>query len=57
MATGTGKTITALAGSARLYEQENQVGVIVAVPYQHLVDQWQEEAQAFGYRPILASIG
>ncbi len=28
--------------------------MIIAVPYQHLVDQWQEEAKAFGYKPILA---
>ena len=54
MATGTGKTITALAASARLYEREERLAVIIAVPYQHLVDQWQEEAKAFGYRPILA---
>lgn len=54
MATGTGKTITALAASARLYEREGRLAVIVAAPYQHLVDQWQDEAQAFGYRPILA---
>ncbi len=54
MATGTGKTITALAASARLYEREKQLAVIIAVPYQHLVDQWHEEAKAFGYRSILA---
>ncbi len=54
MATGTGKTITALAASARLYQREEQLAVIIAVPYQHLVDQWNEEAKAFGYRPILA---
>ncbi len=54
MATGTGKTITALAASARLYERERRLAVVVAVPYQHLVDQWCEEARAFGYRPVLA---
>ncbi len=54
MATGTGKTITALAASVRLYEKEEQLAVIITVPYQHLVDQWNEEAKAFGYRPILA---
>jgi superfamily II DNA or RNA helicase len=54
MATGTGKTITALAASARLYEREGRLAVIIAVPYQHLVDQWREEAKAFGYRPVLA---
>ncbi|MCZ7570913.1 MAG: DEAD/DEAH box helicase family protein [Ardenticatenaceae bacterium] len=54
MATGTGKTITALAASARLYEREGRLAVVIAAPYQHLVDQWHEEAQAFGYQPILA---
>lgn len=54
MATGTGKTITALAASAKLYDRENQLAVIIAVPYQHLVDQWCDEASAFGYKPILA---
>lgn len=54
MATGTGKTITALAASARLYEREGRLAVVITVPYQHLVDQWHEEAKAFGYRPVLA---
>lgn len=54
MATGTGKTITALAASARLYEREERLAVIIAVPYQHLVDQWHEEAKTFGYQPSLA---
>lgn len=54
MATGTGKTITSLAASTYLYEQEERLAVIIAVPYQHLVDQWNDEARAFGYRPILA---
>lgn len=56
MATGTGKTITALAASARLWEQQRRLAVIIAVPYQHLVDQWHE-AVAFGYKPILAYQG
>ena len=54
MATGTGKTITALAASSQLYEREGRLAVIITVPYQHLVDQWQEEATVFGYQPILA---
>ena len=54
MATGTGKTITALAASAKLYDQKNRLAIIIAVPYQHLVDQWREEATVFGYRPVLA---
>ena len=54
MATGTGKTITSLAASAKLYEREGKLAVIIAVPYQHLVDQWHSEAKAFGYQPVLA---
>jgi superfamily II DNA or RNA helicase len=54
MATGTGKTITALSASVRLFEREKRVAVIITVPYQHLVDQWDKESQQFGYRPILA---
>lgn len=54
MATGTGKTITALAASARLFARETRLAVVIAVPYQHLVDQWHVEAEEFGYRPILA---
>lgn len=54
MATGTGKTITALSASVRLFEREKRLAVIMTVPYQHLVDQWNKESQQFGYRPILA---
>ena len=54
MATGTGKTLTALAGSARLFEREGRLTVVVAAPYKHLVDQWTHEAAPFGYSPIVA---
>ena len=54
MATGTGKTKTALSASVRLFEREKRLAVIITVPYQHLVDQWNTESQEFGYRPILA---
>lgn len=54
MATGTGKTITALAASACLFERESHLAVVISVPYQHLVDQWHEESSDFGYRSILA---
>jgi len=54
MATGTGKTITALAAMARLYGRERRLAIIIACPFQHLVDQWQREALAFGLHPLLA---
>lgn len=54
MATGSGKTITALASTVRLLREEGRLFVVVACPFQHLVDQWAGEAKRFGFRPILA---
>lgn len=54
MATGTGKTITSIAAGMRLYQQLGRLGIIVAVPYQHLVDQWEVDVSKFGIKPILA---
>lgn len=53
MATGTGKTYTALAAIARLFADMNQnLAVLIICPYQHLVEQWKEDIVAFGMRPI-----
>ncbi len=54
MATGTGKTITALSALAKLREENGHLFVLIACPYQHLVDQWYEEAVRFGFEPIRA---
>jgi DNA phosphorothioation system restriction enzyme len=54
MATGTGKTITALAGVTRLCEGFGLQGVIVVCPFKHLVRQWAKECKAFGFDPLLA---
>ena len=54
MATGTGKTITALSALAKLREEKEHLFVVIACPYQHLVDQWYEETVRFGFEPILA---
>ena len=54
MATGTGKTITALSALAKLTVEKEHLFVVIACPYQHLVDQWYEEAVRFGFEPILA---
>ena len=54
MATGTGKTYTALAAIARLFADMNQnLSVIIICPYQHLVEQWKEDIVAFGMKPIV----
>lgn len=42
MATGTGKTITALFAAKNLIEKNNPIFVIV-VPYIHLVSQWRDD--------------
>lgn len=54
MATGAGKTITALAAAVRLYEQMGLQALIVVCPYRHLVQQWRREAENFGFVPLLA---
>lgn len=55
MATGTGKTITALLAGVKLASmQDGRLAIIVAAPYQHLVDQWVEELKRFEVQPIRA---
>jgi superfamily II DNA or RNA helicase len=54
MATGTGKTITALASATRVYDIDKRLALVVAVPYKHLVEQWGEVAECFGLRPVHA---
>ena len=54
MATGTGKTYTALAAIARLFaDKRKNLAVIIICPYQHLVEQWKEDIVAFGMKPIV----
>ncbi len=54
MATGSGKTITALAITTELYQKINLQVLIVICPYRHLVNQWAKECQRFNLQPILA---
>jgi superfamily II DNA or RNA helicase len=55
MATGTGKTVTALQAAARIADAaDDGFLLIVAVPYQHLVDQWAADLHDFGADPIYA---
>lgn len=54
MATGTGKTYTALAAIATLSEAlDDNLAVVIVCPYQHLVEQWKGDIVAFGMRPIV----
>ena len=52
MATGSGKTVTAIYGLVKLFESTKKLFLIVAVPYQALADQWIEELSGFGIEAI-----
>lgn len=54
MATGSGKTITALAIATQLYQQIGLQVLIVICPFRHLVTQWGRECEKFNLQPILA---
>ena len=54
MATGTGKTLTALASIEYLYRKNRErLAIIIVCPYQHLVEQWVEDIVRFGIQPII----
>lgn len=54
MATGTGKTLTALASIEQLFiDNKKRLGIIIVCPYQHLVEQWVEDIVRFGINPII----
>lgn len=54
MATGSGKTVTALSIASRLYDalETKRLAIVVVAPFIHLVDQWIEVAEQVGLRPI-----
>lgn len=55
MATGTGKTVTALLAATRVDQSvDEKFLLVVAVPYQHLVNQWKSDIDDFGANPVLA---
>ena len=54
MATGTGKTLTALASIEQLFrDNKRRLGIIIVCPYKHLVSQWVEAIVRFGIKPIV----
>ncbi|MCI6215603.1 MAG: DEAD/DEAH box helicase family protein [Mollicutes bacterium] len=58
MATGTGKTFTALGGIVDLLNNPNiktkSFFILIVVPYTHLATQWAEDCRKFGFDPLLA---
>lgn len=54
MATGTGKTITALSAATRLFESlSGNLAIVIIAPYQHLVEQWKDVVSLFGIKPVV----
>ena len=55
MATGAGKTFTALGALSALSKNlNNHIAVVIVAPYQHLVEQWVEDIIQFNVKPIVA---
>ncbi|MCD5341442.1 DEAD/DEAH box helicase family protein [Arthrobacter sp. AK04] len=56
MATGTGKTKTAMIAATQLSnalrEHEQPLVIVIVAPQLHLVDQWITEVEEFGVKPI-----
>jgi len=50
MATGSGKTLTALAAAARI--DVPSLLIVVAAPYRPLIEQWDAEVRSFGITPL-----
>ena len=51
MATGSGKTITAMIGSFKLWKELGSLVVVITAPYIPLLNQWEEEVKLFGLDP------
>ena len=52
LATGAGKTITALHAATQLANFQKRLTLIIAVPYQNLADQWCEVMELFSMTAI-----
>lgn len=52
MATGSGKTITSMICAYRLYELHKPLLIVVSAPYIPLIQQWCDEIEFFGLRPV-----
>jgi len=56
MATGTGKTFTALACLRKVLNDEKKLVCVISTPYSHLNKQWEENIKRFGldYETLIA---
>jgi superfamily II DNA or RNA helicase len=54
MATGAGKTISALVAAHRLHDDNSPLAIVISVPTKPLLTQWASECVEFGLNPLLA---
>ncbi len=52
MATGTGKTLTAIWGLEELLKDNSPILTVVVCPFKHLIEQWREELENQGFDTI-----
>ncbi len=55
MATGTGKTITSLAAASGVLQNDKKLFLIITVPFLHLLEQWEDDAEKYFDNIVLAS--
>lgn len=55
MATGSGKTVTALNCILKRYAEDEYYKVIIAVPTQALALQWEQEVKSFNFQNIVST--
>lgn len=53
MATGSGKTFSAISAAKKLYETNKKICLVVLAPLKHLVTQWAQELEDFEFNPVL----
>ncbi len=56
MATGSGKTITAMLCAYSLFETQKPILIVVSAPYVPLIEQWCQEIEPFGLIPTNLTI-
>lgn len=56
LATGAGKTITAIHGIVKLSEAIDGLACVIAAPYQNLADQWVDILSVFNIYPVRAYV-
>jgi len=52
MATGTGKTYTAIECMSKLFKRDKQLVTIICCPFTHLITQWSENLKKFDYSAV-----